>query len=812
MTEHADHRGNPTPGAPKQAPTRTRPMSAESEALNLRDLAAVVRRNWWVVLGCSTLLAGLAAAVAFTTKPSFRARGVIKLANTRVAMAGDLATENNPSSVGLYSDPLKSQIQLLTSRSIAAVVVDSEPELLRVRTIGIPAGLITNVVLAPDATVDSVHLAFGPTGVTATAGAESRQSVYGAPMQLHGVTFSVAKHPAVPDATLRILSRDAAATALAASIKAVQRPESDVIDVEYVGAEPGPVKRVLNRTLRVFTASSAESAHQRTRQRSSFIQQQLVRSDSLEAAAQSALSDFRVREHMFSGKEKFSDGQRDAVSLDMQRGALASDRDVAKSLLASVAATRGPDRARALRTLVSSPGISANPVVAQLYEQLVRFRTSRDSMTTGRYSSATSNPDVQRLDALIASVEEQMTDAASSYITSLNAKITVLDEARARGAASMDRLPSAAAEELRLTSQVESMHKVGDQLREELQKANIAAAVDGGEVEIVDLASTATSLGTSPVPKILIGALVGLVLGIGGAFVREHMNTTIKRRTDIERVLQLASVGVIPSIDHKYLRRRAAQRAKPDGVAGNGAKRNVAKDGTLSRQAQRDAIRASLGIEAFASLRTHMLYLPNGSALKTVVVTSCAPKDGKSTVSANIAEAYARSGAKVLLIDCDLRRPRLHDVFEEMLEIGLSDVLLGTITLEAAMRPVPGSASMSLLTAGSRVTNPSELIGSERAKEFFAALTSKFDLIVIDSPPVLVVSDAAILAKRADGVLFVVRAGATEPAAARAAVAELDAVGARVIGVVLNDPDDTLTRYDGEYYYTYYNDYFAATA
>lgn len=805
-----------SPSASRPIPSRSR--GTDAEVLNLRELLAVVRRNWWVVLASAGLIAGLAAYFAFTAPASFRAKGVIKLANSRRAMAGSLSADNADAAVGLYSDPLKSQIEILTSRTVAAAVVDSEPRLLRLRVSGVAPTLVTNVVISPDAVLDSVQLAFTATAVMATVDTLVVRGAYGAPVLLPGVSFTIAAQPEVPSAVIRLVARDAAATSLVSAVKASQRPESDIIDVFYTDRNALPAKVVVNRLLQVFTSLSAQSAHQRSRQRLDFVQIQLAENDSLEALAQAALADFRVREHMFSGKDKFTDGQRDAVSLELQRTTLSSDREVAKTLLAGVTSAREGDRSRALRTYVPSPGITENVVVTQLYDQLVRVRGTRDSMTTGRFSSAATNPDVQRLDSLIASAESQLAEAVASHVKSLDGRIEAIDQARARTVATLDRLPGASAEELRLSTRVESIQKVGGQLREELQKAKIAEAVEGGEVEIVDLASTAQPLSTGRSPKVFIGLLVGLVLGIGIAFVREHLDTTIKRREEIERLLQVASVGVIPSIDNTYIRRRAqasAKRAERVGADADHTARSKRVDTNrkFTRAEQKEAIRASLGVEAFASLRTNILYQPNGTSVRTVVVTSCAPKDGKSTVSANIAEAYARSGTRVLIIDCDLRRPRLHEVFEEMVEVGLSEVLLGTVSLEVAMRPVAGSKSLSLLTAGSRVSNPSELLGGAEMQALLISLKAKFELIIIDSPPVLVVSDAALLATRADGVLFVVRAGGTEPVAARAAVGQLEAVGANIIGAVLNDPDDTLPRYDGDYYYTYYHDYFThATA
>ncbi len=796
-----------TPSKPAPQTRTASAAAAPDDALNLRELVSVVRRNWWVVLASAGLATSLAGYFAYTAPPKFRAKAVIKLANSRQAMAGNLSNENSQTSVGLYSDPLRSQMQVLTSRKVAAAVVDSEPSLLRLRVVGQPGTLLKSVEVAPDTPVDSVRLTFLSDEVTAAAIGQNRRARYGSPVVLPGLRFTVAARPAVSEALLQVVSRDAATGALAGALKATQRAESDVIDVEYTGPDPLATQRVVNTVVRVFTAMSAESAHQQSRLRRDFIEQQLVQNDSLEASAQGTLAAFRARENMFSTKDRFTSEERDAVSLGIQRSGLASNREVAQSLVDGVVAAKGTERASAVRTLVSTPGINANPVVSQLYAQLVRFQSSRDSMTTGRFASAAGNPDVQRLDTLIEATQTQLVDAARSQIGALNAQIKVLDQARAKSNSSLKLLPSTAAEELRLESQVSSIHKVGEQLREEYQKAKIAEAVQGGEVEIVDFAAKPVSLAGARGPKLLIGLLVGLVLGIGAAFVREHMNTTIKRREDVGRVLRLSSVGVIPAFEKSAKRRNGPHRNGKGASNGNGDHPKPA--GAATSGIPRDALSLALGIEAFASLRTNLLYYQSDRNLQTIVVTSSAPKDGKSTVSANMAKAFARFGARVLLVDCDLRRPRLHEEFGEPLANGLSDVLLGTASLGDSLRKVSGATSMLLLTAGTRVENPSELLAGDAMRVLLRTLAEKFTLVVLDSPPVLVVSDAVILATQSDGVLFVLRAGTTEPEVARAALGQLDAVGARVIGAVLNDPDNRLPRYDGGYYYKYYNDYFA---
>ena len=800
----------PPPPAPTAAPPARRrndrnpaPESG-GDPLNLRELLAVVRRNWWLVSGATVLLGSVAAYLVLTAQPKFRAAGIIRVANSRQAMAGNLGTDNSPSSVGLYSDPLLSQIQMLSSRALALTVVDSEPGLLRLRIPGVSPSLLSGVQIVDSIAADSVKLGFAVESVTVESPTGRATAAYGAPLVVPELRLTVGSRPAVPETWAKLLTRDAAAARVSAGLTLKQRAETDFIDVSYTAAEPIEAQFVTNRLLRVFRASSAVEARRLSQERRDFVRQQLARHDSTEASAQRTLADFRGREQMFGGREKFAEGQKDVLSMSMQRSALANDRDVAGSLLQGISSAAGPERARALRVLVSTPGINSNPVVAQVQDRLVRYRTTRDSMTIGRFSSAASNPDVQRLDTLIAQAESQMGDAVQAYISSISAKLSVLDDALSKTTVALDRLPRAAAEEQRLSSEIESLHRIGDQLREELQKSSIATAVEGGQIEIVDLAGAAVEVPTSSIARILIGLLVGLVLGIAASFVREHLNTTIKRRNDVERELGISTVGVIPAIE-TMRGLRAGSQARDTQLP----RRSMSERGTRkSRNAKQASLRAAIVDEAFDALRTHMLYHADAPNMKTVVVTSCAPKDGKSTVCANIAEAFARTGSRVLLVDADLRRPRLHQMFDEPVPIGLSDVLLGRASMLEALRGDPAPRSLCLLTAGTRVDNPSELLSSDAMRRFLLGVRARFDLIVIDAPPVLVVSDAALLGRQSDGVLFVLRAGNTEPVAALAALDELESVSARVIGAVLNDPSDTLTQYDASHYYAYYNDYF----
>jgi capsular exopolysaccharide synthesis family protein len=280
--------------------------------------------------------------------------------------------------------------------------------------------------------------------------------------------------------------------------------------------------------------------------------------------------------------------------------------------------------------------------------------------------------------------------------------------------------------------------------------------------------------------------------------VIEHLDQSIRGRDDVEATLQLPGLAVIPKLDNAILpaRVRKALTSSSNGSTNGASKQVSAKLVTLNDS-------RSVGAEAYRTLRTKLLFSRALSSLKTIVVTSPFAQDGKSTVAANLATTFAQHGMRTLLIDCDLRRPTQHEVFGVSSRPGLTDLLTSDELIPGAGRRT-SVENLSLITAGPLPPDPPELVGSARMRSLLEKLGETFDVIVLDTPPVLPVADSAILASLSDGVLLVVRAGQTDRRAAQLAVQQLQDVDARILGAVLNDPNEQVPLYDTYGYATYY--------
>ncbi|HKA21907.1 MAG TPA: polysaccharide biosynthesis tyrosine autokinase, partial [Blastocatellia bacterium] len=299
---------------------------------------------------------------------------------------------------------------------------------------------------------------------------------------------------------------------------------------------------------------------------------------------------------------------------------------------------------------------------------------------------------------------------------------------------------------------------------------------------------------------IMVALLLSTAAGVGLAFLLDYLDNTIKTVEAVSRYAQLPALSVVPAVAGNARRSLAAKGRKALGNGGSGRPQSdpAYKLATLDSH--------SSAAEAYRVLRTSVLLSAAGNPPKTILVTSGQPGEGKTTTVVNTAISLAQMGASVLIVDCDLRRPATHKVLGVNHAQGLSTYLSRNVSIDDLIHKLP-IPNLSLLPCGPVPPNPAELIISERMKEMLHDLAGRYDHIIIDSPPLINVTDPVILSTMVDGVILVVHGGKSTRDVLRRARQELSTVGAKIFGVVLNNVDLRRDGYDNYYYYRYYSGY-----
>jgi capsular exopolysaccharide synthesis family protein len=322
-----------------------------------------------------------------------------------------------------------------------------------------------------------------------------------------------------------------------------------------------------------------------------------------------------------------------------------------------------------------------------------------------------------------------------------------------------------------------------ERMQSEMQKK--MDSIDYGyEKERVDLSYVGITDLRGPVSPnrsklVIMGLFMGIVLALGVPFLIEYLDHTMTNLEQVESAFQLRGLGIVPKLD------------------------NSGAPALIDREESNET---SL-VENFRVIRTNLISV--GALTKTphvLMITSAMPKEGKTVVSSNLAISFAQMGAKTLLIDTDLRRGRMHRIFGYRKSPGLSNVLLDEVKIEDACRPT-SHENLFVLSAGKHLDTGTELLGSQTFADLMADLRGKYDRIIVDTPPVLGLSETSILQKHVDGVLFVIWSGRTPIRNVKAAIEMLQVNGANFYGFILNRLDLSATQNYYQYYY-YSHDYY----
>ena len=350
-----------------------------------------------------------------------------------------------------------------------------------------------------------------------------------------------------------------------------------------------------------------------------------------------------------------------------------------------------------------------------------------------------------------------------------------------------------------LASEVESSRALHDSLLKQQKETVVNSELAANNIRVVERPEVPRRPASPNVLlNLVLGACGGLAFAVGAALFCEHFDNSVKSSDEIEDLLQLPALATVPNFELLERGRRRQRLAGGTAAAVNGRNGHAPPSPDLIVYHQP----ASIASEAFRVMRTGILYCAPESAPRVILVTSSRAREGKTVTTLNLAVVLGLSGARVLVIDADLRRPGCHWALAMENVTGLSSYLAGQAELADAVRPVEGVANVSLLSAGPTPPNPAELLGSARMRAALAWARESYDFVLVDSAPTLPVTDTVVLARETDGVLFVVKGQDTPREIVRRGRDQLVAAGARFVGVVVNNVD-----YRNGHYYAYYGYY-----
>ena len=558
---------------------------------------------------------------------------------------------------------------------------------------------------------------------------------------------------------------------------------SRLVDVSYRSSDPVLAAKIANALGEAYIKQSVELTSTTTKEASTFLTQQLAEQRAKLEASEQALQAYRE--------------QTDSVSLEERQNVVVQRLADLNAAVTKANTTRIQKEAayNQVKIALENPAaidtvplILSNPFVQQQKTELATLQRQRAQLSE---KLGPNHPDMIKVGVAIQNAEARIKQEVAQVVQSMrNDYEAALAEERSL-TATLNRqkgeaqvLNRSGIEYGVLQRDNEANRQMFEALLKRTQETGISEELKAGNIRVVDQAETPRApVSPNTFNNLLIALLGGLGLAVGLAFAFEYGDDRIKNPDELKKSLGLPFLGMVPALFDKSITNPLITGGAPN-----------------------------LFNESIRSIRTNVLFSSADEGSRLVVVTSSAPGEGKTAVSTNLSLALAQAGHRVLLIDGDMRKPRVHEVFAQTLAPGLSNLLVGDKQLSDTIRESP-QQGLWLMPAGTFPPNPAELLGSKKFRDLTAYLQQHFDWVIIDTPPVMAVTDASITANLAHGVLFVVGAEMTSKRVAQRAVEQLEMSQAKFLGVVLNRVDlEHNAYYYSRYYRPEYGGYYGSGA
>ncbi|HST23538.1 MAG TPA: polysaccharide biosynthesis tyrosine autokinase [Blastocatellia bacterium] len=582
---------------------------------------------------------------------------------------------------------------------------------------------------------------------------------------------------------------------LASNLSAEPLTDTRMILISFSHTDPVLAADVVDNIAQVFIQRSFENRTERFTSTSDWLDKSTRELQAKVQQAEQALADYSNRHNIYSLEGKDNLAIEKLTRLHSEATRAETERMLKQSLYEQVKAGNAD----------KIPDTFTDTKIGDLQRKLGDLKISLAQLLS---TYGPKNPNVITVKDQITAIEEQINDSRKSLDGRLKADYeralrdessfkAALEQAKAEAA----QQNQAAIQYSILKQDVETNKQMYQDFLNKSNQAKIQKAEQQNPMKMIDPPQVPVApVGPNRLRTITIGFLLSLVAGIGLVFVLEYLDNTVKTVEDIARYTQLPALSIIPAMSGRKARvlsssngrKRDAEGLQITSSNGLQTERLMALDG-----------RSSIA-EAYRVLRTSVLLSSVDKPPKTILVTSGQPGEGKTTTAVNTAISLAQLGSSVLIIDCDLRRPSAHKLFGVEQPQGLSTYLSRNVKLVDVMQKLP-IPNLWILPCGPIPPNPAEMISSARMKEMIRVLGESFDHIIIDSPPLLKVTDPVILSTLVDGVILVVHGGKSTRDIVRRTRQELSQAGAKIFGVVLNNVD--VGQAGDDEYYSSYSDY-----
>ena len=754
----------------------------DDQKIHLRELWRTVRKRKWLIATITLIITTLVTVDMYRTKNTYQASSLIEIGK-------DMTTLGRPGSIyGDDYDPfymvnIKTKMLMVKSHSLLEDVVtakhlDRDPRFFK-------AGGKKSIWQALRLLASKVGLPAGES--TDQAGSEAKSPE----------TISAGSDSAEEDKK-RI---EACIGVLDAGLAVEPVKETRALRISFTHNDPKIAAEISNAVANTFLDRNFENKTEKFRGAAKWLDESTRKLKAKVEEADQSLKNYE-REHGIFATDK--DGTLTTAklsSLHAQVLRAQSDRMLKQSLYEEVREGRVEKLPEAYADLL----FKTAPKVADLQKQLSELQTQLAELSV---KFGPENPTVAQTQQKITSIKSQIAESGKSLEEKVKNEYerAVRDENMLKAALGQAKTEAVqqnqdAIQYNLLKGDVDTNKTLYQDFLNKSNQAQAQVVEQQNNLRVIEPAQEPSSpVGPRRMFNILIGLLLSTAAGIGLAFLLDYLDNTIKTVEDVSRYAQLPALSVVPAVAGNARRGLAAKSRR---ALGNGNSRHAGSEAafqlaTLDNQ--------SSAAEAYRVLRTSVLLSAAGRPPKTILITSGQPGEGKTTTVVNTAISLAQMGASVLIIDCDLRRPTTHKVLGVDHTQGLSTYLSRDVPLDGLIQKLP-IANLFLLPCGPVPPNPAELIISDKMKDMLHELAGRYDHILVDSPPLINVTDPVILSTMVDGVILVVHGGKSTRDVVRRARQELSTVGAKIFGVVLNNVDLRRDGYDNYYYYRYYSGY-----